>query len=275
MAQLDARADAASATPEVSEDAFLGGQLMLLQPVRGYRAGMDAVLLAAAAICKSGNCRVLDLGAGVGTVGLCIARRMPLSNVTLLERQQVLVGLATQNIARNGLGERARVVCGDVTGPAAELAAAGIAEGGFELVVANPPYFDAGAGTRSPEPIKATSHEMEAAQDSAGGGGLERWARTMARAVRPGGGMVLIHTAEALPAIYAAMGGRFGGLIVRPVHPKAGEPAHRVLVSGVKGSRAKARLLDRLVLHGADGSFTREAEAVLRHGEALAMGAAI
>ena len=49
---------------------------------------------------------------------------------------------------------------------------------------------------------------------------------------------------------------------MRPVYPRAGEDAIRVLVTGVKGSRAPARLQPGLVLHEADGKRTAEARAI-------------
>ena len=61
----------------------------MLQPQNGYRAGLDAVLLAAAAPATPGI-RVLDVGAGVGVVGLAVARRIADAHVTLVERDPLL-----------------------------------------------------------------------------------------------------------------------------------------------------------------------------------------
>src|SRR5215470_17296912 len=90
-------------------DAFLGGALEVLQPVKGYRAGLDGVLLAAAVPARPGE-RVLDVGAGVGVVGLAVARRLPQVRVTLIEREARLAAMARENIARNGLAERVRLI---------------------------------------------------------------------------------------------------------------------------------------------------------------------
>jgi tRNA1(Val) A37 N6-methylase TrmN6 len=60
---------------ELTEDAFLGGQLRVRQLKSGHRAGHDAVLLAAATPARPGD-RVADLGAGVGVAGLAVARRV-------------------------------------------------------------------------------------------------------------------------------------------------------------------------------------------------------
>jgi tRNA1(Val) A37 N6-methylase TrmN6 len=86
---------------------------------------------------------------------------------------------------------------------------------------------------------------------------------------RPGGTASLIHRSDTLGELLAALDGRFGALAVLPVHPRADEPASRVLVQGVKGSRAALRLLPGLVLHGEGNRFQPAVEAVLRHGAAL------
>jgi tRNA1(Val) A37 N6-methylase TrmN6 len=109
------RADA----PAVTDDVFLGDRLQILQPQSGYRAGIDAVLLAASVHCTSSQpFNVLDCGAGVGTVGLCVAARFPQARVTLVEREPALIEIAHRNIDRNCLASRVSVIAGDVTAPA-------------------------------------------------------------------------------------------------------------------------------------------------------------
>ncbi len=254
-----ARRDAA----ETTDDAFLGGALALLQPRSGYRAGIDAVLLAATVDASSGA-ELLDLGAGVGTVGLSAARRLDALRVTLVESDPEAAALARRNIARNGLDDRVRLVVGDVTGSGARLGELGLPFEAFDAAVANPPYHAEGRGTTAALPGKAAANAMPASA-------LDLWVRAMARHVRPEGRATLIHTAAALPALLDAMAGRFGGLRVLPIHPRAGEPASRVIVRGIKSSRAPLALLSGLVLHGDGHAFTPEADRILRHGAPLAV----
>jgi tRNA1(Val) A37 N6-methylase TrmN6 len=98
---------------------------------------------------------------------------------------------------------------------------------------------------------------------------LERWLRFIARMAAPGGSVVLIHKAEALPRLLEALDGRFGGLQILPLYPDASASAHRVIVMGRKGSRAPLELLAGLVLHAPNGAFTPQAQAILRAGGAL------
>lgn len=247
-----------------TEDAFLGGALIIRQPAKGYRAGVDAVLLAAAvAGAEGGRQTLLDAGAGVGTAGLSVARRLGGASVVLVEREAALVQLARENIRDNGLADRARVVHCDLVDVAAEeLSAAGVLPDTFDHVVANPPFHAEGYGTPSQSDLKAVSHAMPPAT-------LDHWLRFLARMCRPGGRASVIHKADALAEVLDAFGRRFGGLLVLPIHPRAGEPAIRVLVQGIKGSRAPLRILAPAILHGEGHEFTSGASAVLRLGAAL------
>src|SRR3569832_2301493 len=101
--------DAAAA---VSEDAFLGGRLLLCQPRSGHRAGHDAMLLAAAPAAHPGD-RVVDLGAGGGAAGLALARRGDGIALTLVESDAGLAGLARRNAAANAIAADVAVL--DVT----------------------------------------------------------------------------------------------------------------------------------------------------------------
>jgi tRNA1(Val) A37 N6-methylase TrmN6 len=245
----------------VSEDDFLGGALSILQPGQGYRAGLDGVLLAAAVTARP-NDRVLDVGAGVGVAGLAVARRLPLVRVTLIERDARFAALARRNIERNGLGARASVIEADVTGSLGDVPALATAAGSFDHALANPPYHTQGHGTAAGDPAKAAANAMPA-------GALDRWLRFMAAMVRPGGTATLIHRADALHEVLSGLAGRFGGIVVLPLHPREGEPASRVLVQAIKGSRAPLELRPGLVLHAADHGFRPQIEAILRHGAEL------
>jgi FkbM family methyltransferase len=250
---------------DITDDAFLGGQLQLLQPRTGYRAGIDAVFLAASvAVPPASAARVLDVGSGVGTVGLCIAARCPAASVVLLEREPQLAALARENVDRNRFVGRVAVAELTVGAPVAALDAAHLTPNSFDHVVANPPYHDTGRGTRAPDPLKAASHEMVADQ-------LDDWVRFMARVTKAGGTATLVHKADALPAVLAAFTHRFGAVHVLPLHPREGAPASRILVQGIKGSRAPLVLLSGFVLHDEGSAFTPRAKAILRDGAGLTL----
>lgn len=230
---------------------LFGGALTLAQPAGGHRSGTDAVLLARA--CGDvGTARVLDLGAGAGAVGLGVARFSPQATVTLIEIDPALAELAARNAAANGMTERVRAICVDALAPWPALQAAGLAERCADLVLTNPPFFEAGSVRVSPDAARARAHVLPE-------GGLVPWLKRAGALVAPKGRLVVVHRADALPALLAGMPGGFGEVGVLPVLPRAGEPAIRVLVAARKGSRAPFRLLAPLVLHDAAGGFTPEA----------------
>jgi tRNA1(Val) A37 N6-methylase TrmN6 len=248
------------AEPEkTSDDAVLGGRLVLRQPLRGHRVGHDAILLAAATAAKNGD-HAVDLGAGVGAAGLALARRVDGVSVTLVELDPALAALARGNAERNGLAQRVRAVCLDVLASAAAFAAAGLASGSAACVLMNPPFNI--SQQPSPDRRRRTAHA--ASHDT-----LRRWLRTAARLLRADGVVTLIWRADGLGEVLAALASGFGAVTVMPVHPKPGAPAIRVLVRASKASRAPLALLPGLLLADGNGQPTPQAEAVLRGGDEL------
>jgi FkbM family methyltransferase len=249
----------------VTDDAFLGGALRILQPRDGYRAGVDAVLLAASAPVKAGQReRVLDVGAGVGVVGLAVARRIADAEVVLVERDARLAALARSNVERNALSGRVRVVEADVEQPLGRQPALAAMAESFDHALANPPFHTQGSGTAAADATKAAANAMA-------GDSLVGWSRFMAAMARPSGTAAVIHKAEALAALLAAWNGRFGSVKVLPIHPRRDAAAIRVIVHGIKGSRAPLGILPQLTLHGDDNGFRPEIDRILRQGAGLEM----
>ena len=247
---------------DIVTDAMLDGRLVLRQPRRGHRAGTDAVLLAAACAVKPGDVLV-DVGSGVGTVGLALALREPRCSGFLLDDDPSISALADENCRLNRLETRIVAVSADLFDPAARRAV-GLAEERANVVVTNPPFF-VGTETRmSADPGKASAYLLRRGAETHG---LAEWVCAGASLLAPMVRFYAIHRPEALPALLSACEGRLGALVLVPVYAKAGGPALRVLISGVKGSRAALSMGSPFVLHQPDGRFTPEAEAVHR-GEA-------
>jgi tRNA1(Val) A37 N6-methylase TrmN6 len=246
---------------ETSEDAVLGGRLVLRQPLRGHRVGHDAILLAAATVAASGD-HAVDLGSGVGGAGLALARRIEGVAVTLVDIDPALTALAAGNAQRNGLSDRVRAVCLDVAASAAAFAAAGLAPESAACVLMNPPFNV--VQQPSPDRARRTAH---AATDET----LRQWLRSASRLLCGDGVVTLIWRADGLADVLAALNKDFGAITVLPVHSKPGAAAIRVLVRATKASRAPLALLPGFLLADADGKPTAAAEAVLRNGEALSL----
>ena len=242
-----------------TDDMFLGETLSILQPRKGYRAGIDAVLLAATVPASSQHeVRILDLGSGVGVVGLSVAARLSNASVTLIEHQASLVDLARKNIERNDLCDRATVHLQDIVRHGSQ----GIAAASYDYAMANPPFYEPSSVRLPPNQIKSMAHAMSA-------GDLDAWFRLMAHALKPGGFATLIHRVEALPELLQLASGRFGALEIQPIQPFADQPANRIIFKGQKGSRKPLKLLPGIVIHRPDRSYQTEIEQVLRSPRGL------
>lgn len=250
---------------ETTEDAVLGGRLVLRQPRGGHRVGHDAILLAAATAAEAGE-HAVDFGAGVGAAGLALAARVPALSVTLAEIDPALAALATDNIRRNGFDDRVRAVALDVTAGARAFAAAALPPGSAARVLMNPPFNDRSTRNVSPDAGRRLAHVSAS--------GIAPWLRSAGRLLGGRGTVTLIWRADRLADLLAALAPGFGAVTVQPVHSRPDAPAIRVLIRAVKGSRAPLALLPGFILADAQGGPSAEAEAVLRHGAALPLAAA-
>jgi tRNA1(Val) A37 N6-methylase TrmN6 len=235
-----------------TENGILGGRIRLSQPAKGYRAGLDAALLAAACDARAGE-RVLEPGCGAGAAMLAAAVRRPSALFVGIERGLHALALANANIRANALEARVQALAGDVAHPPAPGAP-------FDAGLCNPPFFDDRAALRAPHPSKSAAFLAD--------DGLGAWTTFLLASVREGGTITLIHRADRLADLLGLLSAKAGSFQVRPVHPFADAPAKRVLVRAVKQGRAPLQLLAPLVLHARGGpKHTPEIEAVLR-GEA-------
>lgn len=227
----------------LTEDHILGGRVRLLQPRKGYRAGLDAVLLAAAIPAQSGQ-SALELGAGTGAVLLCLMARVPGLDVTGVELQEPYAQLARQNCALNGAA--ATILQADLRSLPAD-----VKQRRFDHVFANPPYFDRAKGSASPD----------SGRDTAFGGDtdVEDWIDTASRRLAPKGWLTLIQKVERLPAILAAVTPRLGSVTILPLAGREGRAADRFILWARKEGRGAFHLAAPLILH--DGPIhLRDAE---------------
>ena len=244
------------AESDLTRDVFLGGRVTIWQPASGYRAATDPVLLAASVDARAGE-TVLELGCGVGVASLCLAARVPGVVLSGVERQADYAALARRNA-----GTAMQVFTADLTALPSTLR-----QQSFDHVIANPPYYRPGGGT----PARDTGRENALREETP----LARWTETAARRLKPKGWLTMIHAADRVPDLLAALAPDFGAIALRPLAPREGRAAPRVLIRARKGARAPFCLLPPLVLHDgprhvADGDdFTAFACAVLRDGAAI------
>ena len=241
-------------------DAFHRGAFWLVQPRRGaHRAGMDAMMLAAAVpTCFSG--RLADLGAGAGGAGLAVLSRCRNASAVLVEREPGMAEFARRTLdhpPNASVCERATLLVADVSLAGRARQDAGLADNSCDYAIMNPP-FNSGRDRQTPDQLRKSAHVMES-------GLFESWIRTAAAIVRPSGGLALIARPQSLPEILAALEGRFGGAEIKPIHPRSGAAAIRVVLRAQRSSRRALSLAPPLFLHQHEAAGDRvsaEAEAI-------------
>jgi tRNA1(Val) A37 N6-methylase TrmN6 len=238
---------------EITEDAFLGGQLHLRQRRSGHRAGHDAMLLAAATPARSGD-RVVDLGAGVGAAGLAVARRVAGVELVLVEIDAALAALAHGNAVANAIA--ADVIALDVTSTAAAFAAVGLTPDSADVVLMNPPFNDAARHRVSPDQARVSAHVATATT-------LECWIHAARRILKSGGVLTMIWRADGLAEVLAVLGRGFGSLAILPVHGDANSPAIRLLIRAVKGGKAPLQMQAALMLNDESAMPNKQVQEIL------------
>lgn len=246
-------------TDEFSCDDFLGGRVRAFQPRRGYRAGVDPVLLAASIDARPGQ-SILELGCGVGVASLCLANRVPGVSVTGVEMQPVYAALAMLNAKENDAAF-------DVVEADLRKLPHDLRQRRFDHVMMNPPYFDRKSGTKS----------KDAGRDVALGGDtlLADWLDIGIRRLGPRAYLSLIQRTERLPEVLAALDGRLGSIIVKPIAGREGRAPELFLLQSRQEGRAAFRLAPTLIMHqgtvhqGDQESYTPLVSSILRNGADL------
>ncbi|MGH1377999.1 MAG: tRNA1(Val) (adenine(37)-N6)-methyltransferase [Alphaproteobacteria bacterium] len=237
----------------------LNKRVALYQAPQGFRTSMDSVMLAASCPAKP-NESILDLGCGVGSAGICVLQRVPKTDLTGVEIQKDHIELSIKNADENGFGSRANFICDDVKKLEIET---------FNHVICNPPYMEAGAHLNSPSPSKAKAMGYINENDT-----LQDWVTCAHKHIKGQGSLSIIHDAghvdSIIHALYGKSGGkRFGAIEIIPIFSRKDTPAKRVIIRAYKHKKSNASILSGIVMHKDDGSYTNDADEILRHAKPL------
>jgi tRNA1Val (adenine37-N6)-methyltransferase len=233
----------------------ISGYFRLFQLKKGHRFSTDDVLTAwyGTTWCPRAE-RVLDLGSGIGSVGMIAAWRLPGARFVTIEAQDESVRLARKSARFNGLENRYEIRHGDFRD------ASLIGDGKFDLVLGSPPYFPLGSGIEGDHPQKvACRFEVR--------GDIRDYCRLAARALSPGGFFTCVFPTEQLERVESAA----GELVIvrrRPVVLREGEWPLLNLFGMMRASDLPPRMRERtwvepeLIIRARDSSVHPEYAAV-------------
>jgi len=230
----------------------LAAEWWIFQLERGHRYSTDDVLLAwTASRASPAAKRVLDLGAGVGSVGLMTLLGLtPDARLTSVEVQARSAALMRKTVAMNALSDRVEVRCGDLRDPEV------LTEGErFDLIVANPPYLPAGDALVSPVPQRAAARlELH--------GDVFDFCRAAASRLADDGRFCFCHGADDARPERAVIEAGLDLLSRQLVIFREGQPPAIALHVCGRGGQRRDRL--SLTVRGRDGERTEQFRAVRR-----------
>jgi len=246
---------------ELSDDEFLDGQIRVLQPQKGFRAGYDTVFLAAAVPAKPGQ-RIFEAGIGSGIASLCLLSRVKEIEVDGLEISPEMVALARKNAERNGFSDQFNIFEGDARLPGPHFEERGLKQDSYDHVFANPPFYSASSSRCSPNALKAGAHTHTTKC-------LDGWIRGLVALAKPKASITIVHRTEMLDQILTSLNGRAGNCLIRAVQSFSDKPAPRIIVQAIKASRAPLKMLPPFIVHIKNGENSKIADGILRRSDAL------
>jgi tRNA1Val (adenine37-N6)-methyltransferase len=195
----------------------ISGHFRLYQLGDGHRFSTDDILAAwyGTSWCPTAH-TVLDLGSGIGTVGMISAWRLPGARFVTVEAQSASVALARKSARYNGLGERYEIREGDFRDPEVLRA-----DERFDLITGSPPYFPPDSGIPSEHPQKlACRFELR--------GTVADYCSTAAQHLATGGFFACVFPHEPAQLARVEAAARKAHLVIvrkRPVVFREGDPA--------------------------------------------------
>lgn len=232
-------------------DTILGGRLSLIQPARGYRFSVEAILLGRFAKSKQRQ-RVMDLGAGCGVVSIMLAALHAPREIVAVEIQPRLAEIIVRNASLNNFPS-IRAICADLRARRID----DLEPASFDLIVANPPYRAAASGRENPDHGRRLARGESAAT-------LADFVSAAARYTRRGGRVAFVFTARRTAELIAAMrAGQLEPKRLRFVHPTIATPASVVMIEARAGGGIESAIEPPLILYNRPGEYTDEARALL------------
>lgn len=227
------------------DDLQINGYEIIQHPGK-FCFGIDAVLLSNFARVKKGE-RTLDLGTGTGIIPILLTAKTEGDEFVGLEIQDESADMAQRSVAHNHLGERVKIVHGDIKEASSIFGSAS-----FDVITTNPPYMIGKHGIANASDTKAIArHEVLCTLDDI--------LRESAKILKPGGRFYMVHRPFRLAEILSKMV-QVGiePKRMRMVHPFIDKEPNMVLVEGKRGGNSRMTVERPLIVYKDTGVYSDE-----------------
>ncbi len=221
--------------------------MFLYQPSKGYRYNSDSIFLYDFIRLFKPKGKVLDVGCGVGIVGLLVARDFPVS-MSIVDIQKHMIEYAERNYEANEI---------DVLSYVSDFDEFDEGER-YEYIISNPPFYDSAVTQSEDEHVNIArySHHLP----------LAKFVNSAKKLLKPRGFFIFCYDAKQVDAALAQLReSKLNPEVLRFVHPKADREAKIVLIVARANSRSMIKVLPPLIVFDANNGYTPEAQAAFDH----------
>ncbi len=235
---------------DLTKNNILNGKVELYQPKQGFRVGIDSILLASS-VQKYSKC--MEFGSGSGIILIYLAKRFPDAKIFGIEKNLDLVNLAKINLKNN-----------KITKSTAEIEQNNLNDALFmknnnniyDRIIMNPPYFSPNKVIMSKNITKVSSrYEFD----------INSWFTAAYKKLKPKGYLNFIYRSENLDIVLNRLYPEWGDIKIYPLWPKKNIKSKLMIVQAKKNVKAGVQILPGLVLHNADGSYTKACDNILNY----------
>ena len=234
---------------ETLEDLQLCG-LKLIQKKKGFRFGMDSVLLAHFAQIGPKDC-VADFGTGTGILPLLLIGRNKGKHFTCFEIQQEYAEMAARTMRMNGLEDRVDIICGDaakaldMTEPCS-----------LDAVICNPPYAVPGTALTSPFSSRSIARSQEKNT-------MEGFLKSAFRILKGRGRFITVYPAPRMLHIMRLMHeAHLEPKHFQLIYPQEDKPANLVLIEAMKDAKEMLHPMEPMIIYTRDHDLTNRLKSV-------------
>ena len=232
--------------PDECIDDLQNNGLKIMQKKRGFRFGMDSILLKDFVRIKP-NEHVADLGTGSAVLPLLLSQKEPTARFSAFERQKDIADMAARSIQYNRLENRITVWCEDLRN-----AQRVIGKASTDVVVCNPPYGKKGGILPSQSENKLLSrHETDC--------DISEIVKAAAGILKNKGRIYISFPSHRMLELFDSLRSHhLEPKRMRMVCGKASKAPYLLLAEAVKNAKPMLHFMPPLIVHHEDGTETEE-----------------